>query len=121
MPIFRQRFQKRCDEGRAAGRRDRVDLPVGALLLALFANRNVAFIGQPVERRVDRAEARLDEVLISVVLEQLLDFVPGGVAAGQNPQANGANVHALSHRLYWTDIDRRYICLEMQTSSYQNA
>src|SRR6185312_853418 len=106
VPVFRQGFHQRTQEHRTSRGRDRIDLPVGPLLLAFGAHRDQTLLGQPVQRRIDRAETRLHEVLVPVVLEGLFDLVSRGVAAGQDPETDRANVHGV---LYWFDIDRAYI------------
>lgn len=94
MAVFGQGHQKGSNECRAAGRGDRIDLAVGTFLLRLSANGDQSLLSQPVQCRVDRPETRLNEVLITIILEKILDLITGGVATGENPQADCANVHA---------------------------
>src|SRR4051812_34304694 len=93
MPVFRKRLHQRRKQRGTTCRCNRIDLPVGALLLRLFAHRNQPLFGQSAEGRVNRAEARLNEMLKAAFLEILLNLVSGRVSAAQDSETDGANVH----------------------------
>ena len=71
-----------------------VDLLVGPLVLGLLGAGHQTLPGQPVERRVDGAEAGLEEVAIRA-FKLLLDLVSRGPAFAEDTETKGANIHGL--------------------------
>src|SRR5690606_9668825 len=64
------------------------------------------FLAQPGERWVDRAIAGAEEMAERPFLEELLDLVPGRVAAAQCSEAGGPHIHAATpyiDSIYRTD------------------
>src|SRR5690606_34703294 len=93
-PVVCRLLQQHFLEGGAPRRRDRIGLADRPTGLLDRRDGGEPFLAQPGERWVDRAIAGAEEMAERPFLEELLDLVPGRVAAAQCSEAGGPHIHA---------------------------